>query len=170
MTRILKLKTALAVIISLCPLQSSQNLAQDLVDIVGTYKLISSTRKILETGEVLDTYGENPNGYIMYGEDGRMLALVTRSDREAPSSLASLDDDTRADLFRSMLSYGGTYNIAGNKIEHHIDISSNELWNGTVVVRNISRKNGYLVYTTEPAPFSGDGKLSVTTLTWIKLG
>jgi len=46
-------------------------------DLSGTYKLISSTRKILETGEVKNSYGEHPSGYIMYGKDGRFLVLIT---------------------------------------------------------------------------------------------
>jgi hypothetical protein len=33
-------------------------------ELPGTYKLISSTRTILETGEVQDSYGKQPKGYI----------------------------------------------------------------------------------------------------------
>ena len=39
----------------------------------GTYKLVSSTRKLLDTGEVVDTYGKHPTGYVNYGKDGRFL-------------------------------------------------------------------------------------------------
>jgi hypothetical protein len=42
-------------------------------ELVSTYKLISSTRKVLDTGEVLDTWGKNPKAFITYGKDGRML-------------------------------------------------------------------------------------------------
>jgi hypothetical protein len=31
--------------------------------------------------------------------------------------------EQRADLFRSMLAYGGTYTFDGAKVEHHIDMS-----------------------------------------------
>jgi Lipocalin-like domain len=41
-------------------------------ELAGTYSLISSTRKIVDTGEVLDTWGKNPNGFITYGKDGRL--------------------------------------------------------------------------------------------------
>jgi hypothetical protein len=33
-------------------------------DLTGTYMLISSKRQIVETGEVLDTWGANPKGFI----------------------------------------------------------------------------------------------------------
>jgi len=42
----------------------------------GTYRLVSSTRTILDTGEVKDTYGKHPKGFIMYGNDGRFLVQV----------------------------------------------------------------------------------------------
>ena len=46
-------------------------------ELPGTYRLISSTRKILDTGEeVKDTYGKHPSGSVMYGKDGRFLVLV----------------------------------------------------------------------------------------------
>ena len=138
-------------------------------DIVGTYKLISSTRKKLDTGEVVDTYGKQPSGYIMYGKDGRMLVLIAYDGRPKPESLESLSNDQRAELFRTMLAYGGTYTYSGNRIEHHIDISSNEVWTGTTVIRDIAKEGDRLVYTTRPAPFSGDGKMSINTLIWEKV-
>ena len=36
----------------------------------GTYKLLSATRKIVETSEVVDSFGKHPTGYISYGKDG----------------------------------------------------------------------------------------------------
>lgn len=143
---------------------ASQQIAPE--DLLGTFKLVSSTRQILDTGEVVDTYGANPNGYITYGSDGRMLAVIVRSDRTKPASLDALTDKARADLFNSMLAYGGTYKFYGDRVEHHIDISSNEVWTGTTVVRNVRKEGDKLIYTTVPAPFSGDGKMSVGVLTW----
>ena len=32
----------------------------------GTYRLVSSTRKLLESGQVVDTFGKHPTGYINY--------------------------------------------------------------------------------------------------------
>ena len=56
--------------------------------LTGTYRLISSTRKILDTGEVLNTWGKNPKGFITYGKDRRMLVLIVRDDRPKPGELA----------------------------------------------------------------------------------
>jgi Lipocalin-like domain len=70
-------------------------------ELVGTYKLISSTRKILDTGEVKDTYGKEPKGFIMYGRDGRMMGLIVYSERPKPESVDKITDQQRADLFRT---------------------------------------------------------------------
>jgi Lipocalin-like domain len=138
-------------------------------ELVRTYKLISSTRKVLDTGEVLDTWGKSPKGFITYGKDGRMLVLIVRSDRPKPESVEKMTEQQRADLFRSMTAYGGTYKFDGKRVEHNIDISWNEVWTGTTVVREITKDGDRLVYTSSPAPFSGDGRMSANTLVWEKV-
>ena len=138
-------------------------------DVVGTYRLISSKRVILETGETEDAYGKNPSGFITYGLDGRMMTILTFGNRPKPESLAKMDDQQRAELFRTMSAYGGTYTFHGDHIEHHIDISWNEVWTGTTVIRDIKKEGERLVYTTKAAPFGRDGKMSVNTLVWEKV-
>src|SRR5262245_51089915 len=79
-------------------------------EIYGTWKLVSEQTKYLDTGEIVDlTGGAAPSGYITYGRDGRMMALLVRGVRPKPDSLSMLTDQQRADLFRSMASYAGTY-------------------------------------------------------------
>jgi hypothetical protein len=68
-----------------------------------------------------------------------------------------------------MVAYGGTYKFDGNKVEHHIDISWNEVWTGTTVIRDLKKEGDKLVYTGRAAPFSGDGKMSLVTLVWEKV-
>jgi hypothetical protein len=40
------------------------------------------------------------------------------------------------------------------------------IWTGTTVIRDLTRDGDKLIYTTRPAPFSGDGKMSVVTVVW----
>ena len=157
-------KAMLAVVVAALPFSA---IAAD-EELVGTYKLISSTRKIVDTGEVLDTWGKNPKGFITYGKDGRMLALVVYSERPKPE-IGKTTDQERAELFRTMLAYGGTYRFDGNKVEHHIDISWNDVWTGTTVIRDLKKEGDKLVYTARPAPFFQDGKMSVVTVVWEKV-
>ena len=103
------------------------------------YKLVSSKRKIVQTGETLDTWGANPKGFISYGNDRRMLVLIVADDRPKPESVEKITDQDRAKLFRTMTAYGGTYEFDGKTMEHHIDISWNEIWTGTTVIRELKR-------------------------------
>jgi hypothetical protein len=138
-------------------------------EIHGTWKLISSQRHILETGQKLDTWGPNPVGFLYYGKDGRMMTLIVRRERPKPEAVTKVTDQQSVDLFKSMFSYGGTYKFHGDYIEHFIDISYNEALTGTTFVRDVKRDGELLVYTTKPVPFYGDGKVSVNTLVWEKV-
>ena len=137
------------------------------IDIVGTYQLISEERTIVATGEVIPT--KNPTGYITYTHEGRMVALIVRGPRPKPDKVENLTDLQRADLFRTMTAYGGTYTFDGTTVQHHLDISWNEAWTGTTQVRMVTKEGERLVYTNPPQPFSGDGKMSIVRLVWEKI-
>jgi hypothetical protein len=136
----------------------------------GTYRLVSSTRTLVDTGRVIDSFGKDPAGYIMYGEDGRMMVLIVRSDRPKPTH-EDMTDQQRADLFRSMAAYAGRYTFDGKRIVHHIDISWNEILTGTDVVREVEVENGgkRLVYRSGPGPSPSDGTISMGKLVWEKV-
>jgi hypothetical protein len=141
--------------------------AADENDIVGTYRLISESRKVVETGEMIAVL--QPAGYITYGSDNRMLVVIVRNPRPKPVSTEKMTNDERTELFRTMAAYGGTYQFDGSTMVHNIDISWNELWTGTKQIRYVKRENGRLVYTTPPYPYSFDGRISVNTLVWEKV-
>ena len=130
----------------------------------GTYKLVVEQRRVLETGEIVAV--PDPQGYITYDGHGRMLVLIIRNPRPKPASIDDITDDERADLFRTMTAYGGTYEFDGTTVKHHIDISWYEIWTGTTEVRFVTRDGERLIYTTPPFPFHTDGRLSVNTLIW----
>jgi hypothetical protein len=146
---------------------SSPLAAQD-IQIVGMYRLISEERTIVATGEVIPTKGVT--GSITYTADGRMLVLIVREPRPKPDKVENLTDQLRANLFRTMTAYGGTYTFDGKTVQHHIDISWNGAWTGTTQIRNVTKEGERLVYTSHrPNPFSGDGKMSVVKLVWEKV-
>ena len=141
--------------------------AQEVLE--GTWKLVSSTRTNTTTGATTDSFGPNPLGYIMYGKDGRMMVLITRSDRPKPDSTDKMTDEQRSRLFSSMLAYSGTYKFNGETIEHHIDGSWNQVWTGTTQIRNVKKDGDRLIYTTQPGPSPIDGSMGFATLVWEKV-
>lgn len=136
-------------------------------ELAGTYRLISSSTRHLDTGE--DVPDEGAKGSIMYGADGRMLVLITYGDRPRAESAAKLTDHQRAQLFRTMLSYGGSYEFDGKTVTHHVDICSDEIRCGTTFVRDVTVDGDRVIYTTRPQPGPIDGKMIVITLVWQKL-
>jgi len=104
--------------------QSTQ--AQTTNQLAGTYRLITATSTNLATGEITYPLGKSPQGYIMYGRDGRMMIFMVAEKRPQPKDLASATDQERLDLFKTMLAYSGTYDFDGKVVTHHIDVA----WNG----------------------------------------
>ena len=156
-------KLALALIAVAIPYQSPA----DDNEIVGTYKLVSEQRRIVDTGEIVP--GSGSQGFISYDKSGRMLVVLIRSPRPHPENLEKMTDQDRIELFRTATAYSGTYKFDGKIVEHSIDISWNEYWTGTKQVRTVERNGDLITPTTPPFPFHTDGKTSVNMLTWEKL-
>jgi len=132
-------------------------------ELFGTYKLVSTTRTTLDTGQVVS---RNQTGYIIYDKSGRMIVLVLNGERPNPGCFDKMTDLHRIDLFDSMVAYAGTYRYDGKTIEHCVDLSWNEMWTGTIQIRDVRREGDILISTTRPAPDPFDGRLGFTTLIW----
>lgn len=141
--------------------------ALDADDLVGSWRLASATRKLVETGETVDAYGgPKPNGWISYGKDGRMMVICAFENRSRPEANDKMSDHNRIELHKTFFAYAGKYRVDGDKVTHDIDVSWNEVWSGTAQVRQAELKDGELVLTTPPFRFNVDGKMSIITLIW----
>jgi hypothetical protein len=136
--------------------------------LIGTWKLVSVINEDVATGRKTDFFGPNPEGYINYGPDGRMIVINVRSDRKRPKGTVPTPEEA-VDLFRSVLAYAGTYSIDGNTVTHHIDCSWNESWTGTHQKRIVRFDGARAQLSTEPTPDPIDGRMSVRTMTWEKM-
>jgi hypothetical protein len=138
-------------------------------DLYGTWRLVSDVRQDVATGVRTDNLGKSPHGFLSYGRDGRMSAIVVADGRHKPADLAKLSDQDRAALFKTMISYGGTFSFDGKVVTHHVDISWNENWTGTDQIRNVKLEGRRLYITTNPQPSPVDGKMTIGILTWEKV-
>jgi Lipocalin-like domain len=145
--------------------QSSEAIAKQLH---GTWKLISVIREEVPSGAKTDLMGPNPEGFITYGPDGRMMVIITRSGRTKPAGNTPTSAEADA-LFRSVISYAGSYTIAGNELTHHVDISWNQAWTGTKQVRYAKFDGNRVSLSTPVSPDPVDGKVSVRSLIWEKI-
>lgn len=159
---------AVSVIVTLSLGAGGGTLAGD-VDVTGTWKLLSSVRKVVATGETSNSYGDRPTGWLTYGPEGRMTFIAVYNGRPRPESIAKTTDEERIRLYNTMVAYSGTYSVSGSIVTHRTDTSWNEVWTGDSQIRDLERRGDRLVLTTRPAPFSGDGRESVVTLTFEKV-
>ena len=136
--------------------------------LLGTWKMLAWTRELTASGQKSDALGPNPNGWITYGRDGRMMVVVVRSDRKPPAVLVPTDPE-RIALYSSMLAYGGTYTVDSEKVTHNIDISWNQSWTGTSQVRFYKVEGNRLTLRGAPAKDAVDGLESVYTVVWEKV-
>ena len=133
--------------------------------LIGTWRLVAAMREDVATGEKIPFLGQNPAGFLHYMPDGRMLALITRSGRKAPSGKVANAAEAEH-LIRSMISYGGTYECSETEVVHHCDISWNQSFTGTVQRRSVTFEGGRMTLSPPPSPDPTDGTMSVRTLTW----
>jgi hypothetical protein len=142
---------------------SASALAAD--ELYGTWRLVSWKRTIVSTGETSDVFGKAPQGYIMYGRDGRMLCIITDKRPNVPD-VTKMTDKDRVELYKTIIAYGGTYAFDGKTLKIKVDISWNESWNGTEQVRTAKFERNKLILSAEPTVGSLDGKLRVLEVVW----
>jgi Lipocalin-like domain len=136
--------------------------------VLGTWKLKSTVREVVATGEKIKQMGEHPNGYLSYSADGRMYGFIAADNRIKPLEVNPTDEQ-RVKLHQTMTAYAGTYTVQGEKVTHHVDISWNEAWTGTDQVRFFKLDGNILTITTAPAKSPIDGREGRGVLVWEKV-
>ena len=124
-------------------------------DILGTWRMLSWTRRVVATGAVTDALGPDPIGYIAYHADGRMMAYVQRRDRRATASLTEAD---KAHLFDTMLAYTASYRVEGQTVIHTVDGAWHPSWGLEPLIRPFTLDGDSLVISGAPGrdPVTGE--------------
>jgi len=134
--------------------------------LVGTWKLVSAS-STTSKGERNETpYGPNPSGFLTYSENGRMTALISYGGRAALSFGGGTQEE-QAEAFKTFLAYAGSYTLSGDKVVHHIEISSIQNYVGKDLVRSVKFEGDRITLTTPPTPVNG--KNQTVELIWQRL-
>jgi hypothetical protein len=140
-------------------------LADERQPLVGLWKLQTYDVEFQDTGERKTSFGANPNGFIIFTPEGRMMAVLTAEGRKVPKT-----DADRAAAFRSMYAYSGIYRLEDDRWVTKVDISWNEAWIGTDQVRFYRLKGDTLTVTSAwGASSNPDGRVVRGILTWVKM-
>ena len=138
---------------------------------IGTWKLVSWETKTPE-GKVFQPFGQNPIGYLTYTEDQHMSASIMRENRLNIEISSENLMKARQVFLRPWLlingwkyikatlrylqasanyvSYSGKYEIKGNKVVHHVEVSLLPDWTGTKVERTFEFSGSRLLLITPP--------------------
>jgi hypothetical protein len=134
---------------------------------LGTWVLLSMETEDLETGQKQNLLGVHPGGYLTYGPDCRMSAILVKESREGPVALVATDPES-IELYRGLIAYAGSYSIDGYKITHRIQTSWNQAWTGTTQVSQFNIDGNSLYVRTGPGKSPVNGKQSSTVFIWVR--
>jgi len=137
-------------------------------DLYGTWKMVSQSQKLTDTGEVRAGRGKAPIGYLSFGPDGRLMGIILNEKRPKPESVAKMTDQQRIELFNTMNAFAGTYKLEGNKLTYFFEVTHNEI-TARAAVREIKIEGRKITMVNEPARATADGKMVTTTTVWEKV-
>lgn len=125
--------------------------------VVGTWKLVSASTSTASGERNGAPFGPSPTGFLTYTEDGRMMAIVSYGGRQnlSVSDPAVVPVEEQAEAFRTFVAYAGRYTFGGDKITHHVEVSSIQNWVKADLIRNISFEGKRMVLTAPLTPLRG---------------
>jgi hypothetical protein len=131
-------------------------------DLVGTWKLISAS-STTSKGERNETaYGVGPAGFLIYTADGRVTSVISYGGRKSLPIGATAEQ--QAEAFNTFLAYTGQYTLSGDKVIHHIEISSIQNYVNKDLVRSLRFEGNQIVLVTPPTLVNG--KIQTIELVW----
>ena len=133
--------------------------------LVGTWRLDSFELQSPD-GSITHPYGEALTGYLFYTADGFMSAAFMSAARVGGSS-EDLAEGEAASSYDQFMAYSGPYEVTGDKIVHHVEVSSLEIWIGTVQERWFKIDGESLTLLTTPLAVGGEAP--VGRLTWSRV-
>jgi hypothetical protein len=125
--------------------------------VIGTWDLVEC-RSVDDDGAITGRpMGEDPRGLVIYTPGGWMSGQLAGSGRRAVDSADALGGppDQRAAAYSTYMAYWGRYEVAGDRIIHHVDSSLVPGWAGLEQVRYFSLSGDVLVLRTPPMLLGG---------------
>jgi hypothetical protein len=129
---------------------------------VGTYKLVSVLNEV--AGAPRLNMGQAPRGYLVITPT-RFVLFITAEKRTFGASVAD-----KAELFETLVGYGGTYRVEGDKLIETPDVSWTENLNGKTQVETWQLSGNRLTTTWGPTPWPRDpSKTMLRRMIWEKV-
>lgn len=135
---------------------------------IGVWKLMACEMRF-PNGRVFYPFGTKPAGYIIYTEDGYMSASLMNTERPMVGMTIEKLNLTKYGFFKPIflnaayryfkaatayVSYSGPYEIKGDQVIHHCEVSLFPEWTGTTLSRDYEFA-GDKLYLRAPVPNGG---------------
>ena len=108
-------------------------------ELKGTWQLESWTIGYSDRDDFTYPYGEDPQGLLMYTDDGWMSASICRKERGLlPDNVSfrKLPEEIKAAAFSSYFHYAGRYRVGEGDVIHYVTQSLNPNFPGTEQLRH----------------------------------
>ena len=133
--------------------------------LVGTWKLVSAEIRS-EIGEATQLFGKEPQGCLIYSNDGYMAFSMAPRNRTRFTTQDILGGtvEEKVAAAESFISYCGRYEVKVDKVIHLIELSFFPNWSGVEQVRFYEFDGDRLTLSSLPMPFGG--KLQTPHFVW----
>ena len=123
---------------------------------VGAWRLVSLEARA-STGDVSYPYGKDAAGYLLYSGEGYMSVSVMQAHRTSFASPDALQApaEEKVGAFDTYSAYSGRYELRGQKVIHHVEISSFPNWTGKEQERFFAFSGDQLTLTAPPMRIAG---------------
>jgi Lipocalin-like domain len=124
--------------------------------LVGTWKLVLWENRSAD-GRITYPLGKDAEGLIMYGDDGYMFVAIMRACR-APFGAGDLlggSAEEKAQAAETYISYCGRYDVKGDRVVHHVELSLFPNWVGVDQERLVEIAGDRLTLSTRPILLEG---------------
>lgn len=130
--------------------------------VVGAWSLVSFN---VDEGKATQEprFGPEPVGYLIYTAQERMAAVLGgthRPELHSPAG-ASASETARSDSLRNFLAYSGRYEIRGDRVFHHVEVSVFTDLQGVTLERQFQLAGDTLTIRTLPPEIWGSSNVLV---------
>lgn len=130
--------------------------------IVGAWSLV--TFDVDEgKGTTKPRFGPDPVGYLIYSANARMAAVLAgthRPELKSPAG-AGASEEQRTEALQNFLAYAGRYEVRGDRVFHHVEVSVFTNLMGTTLERQFKLAGDTLTIRTLPPEIWGTSNVLV---------
>jgi hypothetical protein len=130
--------------------------------VVGAWSLVSFD---IDEGKGAEKprFGPDPVGYLIYSANARMAAVLGgthRPELKSPDGGAVSEEERKAALL-NFIAYAGRYDVRGDRVFHHVEVSVFTNLMGTTLERQFKLEGDLLTIRTVPPEIWGSSNVLV---------